>query len=81
MTVMLPPRGEKRACIEYLIGVGVLSLVNFRPRWQSLDLPAPTIMTSPEKEGGSGWLLVKVVESEINVENAVGSHGSSGIVR
>lgn len=39
-----------------IIGVG--TNVNFEPRWQSPDLPSPTITTSDQKPGGGGWVLI-----------------------
>ncbi len=39
-----------------IIGVG--TNINFEPRWQSPDLPAPTITTSDQKPGGGGWVLI-----------------------
>jgi hypothetical protein len=41
-----------------LIGVGTNA--SFEVRWQSPDLPSPTITTAPGKEGGAGWVLVEL---------------------
>jgi hypothetical protein len=45
---------------ERLVAVGTNS--SFDVRWQSPDLPSPTLMTAPGKPGGGGWLLVEVVD-------------------
>ena len=39
-----------------IIGVGTNS--SFEVRWQSPDLPSPTIVTADAKPGGSGWVRV-----------------------
>jgi hypothetical protein len=47
-----------------LIGVGTNE--NYVVRWQSPDLPAPTITTGPGKMGGAGWLLFENIEKISN---------------
>lgn len=45
-----------------IIGVGTNE--NFVPKWQSPDLPSPTITSGPEKAGRCGWLLIEETEQE-----------------
>lgn len=44
-----------------ILGVG--TNLDFRPRWQSPDLPAPTVVTA-DQQGGSGWILTADGEDE-----------------
>lgn len=37
---------------------GVGSNASYHPYWRSPDLPAPTITTADQKEGGAGWIMI-----------------------
>lgn len=43
--------------------VGVGTNLNFEARWQSPDLPSPTITTAPQRENGGGYLLIDAQSS------------------
>lgn len=62
-------------CVRTLIGVGTNS--SFAVRWQSPDLPAPTVTTSDAKEGGSGWIRMTVFLCDEAAERGVACVESS----
>jgi DNA (cytosine-5)-methyltransferase 1 len=60
---------------QQIVGVGRYKGVSgdFGPRWQSPDLPAPTIMAGTHQEGKPGWVMV-------GRENASGVGAAPGSV-
>lgn len=51
-----------------IIAVGAIG-PDFDPRWQTPDLPAPTMVTEPStKEGGPGWMMVCEVSEDAVVK-------------
>jgi len=49
---------QVRVSVERKDGVmRVGTNVSYQPRWQSDELPAPTITTTDMKRGGAGWVL------------------------
>lgn len=53
------PAAGQRA--ERVIGVGTNSGLGVN-RWQSPDLPSPTIICAACDWGGAGWILVELIE-------------------
>lgn len=55
---------KKQKNIEIRIGTNK----SYKRIWQSPDLPSPTILAAPDKEGGAGWILIIENDSMVNSE-------------
>lgn len=58
MTLLMDSRLDQGQREKYVV-IGMATNTSFVMRWQSPEIPAPTILANPSENGGSGWILIK----------------------